>query len=45
MPEPWEFNVDGAQALLDMSWSQWAPQVQPDDILTVPVPGGRRVQR
>ena len=32
MPEPWEFNVDGTWGLLDLSWSQWAPQVQLDDI-------------
>ena len=32
MPEPWEFNIDGTRALLDLSWSQWAPQVQLDDI-------------
>ena len=32
MPKPREFNVDGTRALLDLSWSQWAPQVQPDDI-------------
>ena len=32
MPEPWEFNIDGARALLDLSWSQRAPQVQMDDI-------------
>ena len=32
MPEPWEFNIDGTRALLDLSWSQQAPQVQPDDI-------------
>ena len=32
MPEPWEFNVDGARALVDLSWSQRAPQVQLDDI-------------
>ena len=25
MPEHQEFNVDGAQALIDLSWSQWAP--------------------
>ena len=32
MPEPREFNVDGIHGLLDLSWFQWAPQVQPDDI-------------
>ena len=32
MPEPREFNVDGVWGLLDLSWSQQAPQVQPDDI-------------
>ena len=32
MPEPRKLNVDGARALLDLSWSQRAPQVQPDDI-------------
>ena len=32
MSELWEFNIDGTQALLDLSWSQQDPQVQPDDI-------------
>ena len=32
MSEPWEFNIDGVQGLLDLSWSQWAPQVQLNDI-------------
>ena len=32
MAEPREYNVDGTRALLDLSWSQRAPQVQPDDI-------------
>ena len=32
MPEPREFNVDGVRGLLDLSWSQWAPQVQLNDI-------------
>ena len=32
MPELQEFNVDGTRALVDLSWSQWAPQVQLDDI-------------
>ena len=32
MPEPREFNVDGVRGLLDLSWSQQAPQVQLDDI-------------
>ena len=32
MPEPRKFNIDGARALLDLSWSQRAPQVQLDDI-------------
>ena len=32
MPEPWEFNIDGIRGLLDLSWSQQDPQVQPDDI-------------
>ena len=32
MSELWKFNVDGTPALLDLSWSQQAPQVQPDDI-------------
>ena len=32
MPEPQEFNIDGVRGLLDLSWSQRAPQVQPDDI-------------
>ena len=46
MPEPGNLTLDGARALVDLSWSQRAPQVQPDDIdkdpkiLAVPVPGG-----
>ena len=32
MPEPREFNVDGVRGLLDLSWSQWAPQVQLNDV-------------
>ena len=32
MPEPREFNIDGTRALLDLSRSQRASQVQPDDI-------------
>ena len=45
MPEPREFNIDGTWALLDLSWSQQAPQVQGSEILAVPVPGSRRVRR
>ena len=32
MPEPWEYELDGTQGLIDLSWSKRAPQVQPDDI-------------
>ena len=32
MPEPREYELDGAQGLIDLSWSQQAPQMQPDDI-------------
>ena len=32
MPEPWEYELDGIRGLIDLSWSQQAPQVQPDDI-------------
>ena len=32
MPEPQEYELDGARGLIDLSWSQRAPQVQPDDI-------------
>ena len=32
MPEPQEYKLDGAWDLIDLSWSQWAPQMQQDDI-------------
>ena len=32
MPEPQEYELDGAWGLIDLSWSQRAPQMQPDDI-------------
>ena len=32
MPEPQEYELDGTQSLIDLSWSQWTPQMQPDDI-------------
>ena len=32
MPEPWEYELDGTRGLIDLSWSQRAPQMQPDDI-------------
>ena len=32
MPEPREYELDGARGLIDLSWSQQAPQMQPDDI-------------
>ena len=32
MPEPREYELDGARGLIDLSWSQRAPQVQLDDI-------------
>ena len=32
MPEPWEYELDGTQGLIDLSWSQQVPQMQSDDI-------------
>ena len=32
MPEPREYELDGTRGLIDLSWSQRAPQMQPDDI-------------
>ena len=32
MPEPWEYELDGAWGLIDLSWSQRAPQMVMDDI-------------
>ena len=32
MPEPREYELDGARGLIDLSWSQRAPQIQLDDI-------------
>ena len=32
MPEPREYELDGAQGLIDLSWSQRAPQMVMDDI-------------
>ena len=32
MPEPQEYELDGTRGLIDLSWSQWAPQMQLDDI-------------
>ena len=32
MPEPREYELDGARGLIDLSWSQWAPQMVMDDI-------------
>ena len=32
MPEPREYELDGAWDLVDLLWSQWASQMQPDDI-------------
>ena len=32
MPEPQEYELDGARGLIDLSWSQRAPQMQLDDI-------------
>ena len=32
MPEPQEYELDGARGLIDLSWSQRVPQIQPDDI-------------
>ena len=32
MPEPQEYELDGTRDLIDLLWSQWAPQIQPDDI-------------
>ena len=32
MPEPQEYNLDGARGLVDLSWNQQVPQIQLDDI-------------
>ena len=32
MAEPWEYELDGTWGLIDLSWSQRAPQIQLDDI-------------
>ena len=32
MAEPWQYELDGTQGLIDLSWSQQAPQIQLDDI-------------
>ena len=32
MPEPREYELDGTRGLIDLLWSQWVPQIQPDDI-------------
>ena len=32
MPGPWEYELDGTRGLIDLSWSQQAPQMQPDNI-------------
>ena len=32
MPEPREYELDGARGLIDLSWSQWVPQIQLEDI-------------
>ena len=32
MPGPWEYEMDGARGLINLSWSQQAPQMQLDDI-------------
>ena len=32
MPEPREYELDGTRGLIDLSWSQRAPQIQLDDI-------------
>ena len=32
MPEPREYNLDGARGLVDLSWDQRVPQIQQDDI-------------
>ena len=32
MPEPQEYELDGTWGLIDLSWSQRAPQMQPGDI-------------
>ena len=31
-PEPREYEMDGAQGLIDLDWSQWTPIFHPDDI-------------
>ena len=32
MAEPWQYELDGTQGLIDLSWSQRTLQIQPDDI-------------
>ena len=32
MPEPQEYELDDTRGLIDLSWSQRAPQMQSDDI-------------
>ena len=32
MAEPQEYEIDGARELIDLSWSQRAPQIQPYDV-------------
>ena len=32
IPEPWEYELDGTRGLIDLLWSQWAPQLVTDDI-------------
>ena len=32
MEEPREYDLDGTHSLIDLSWAQWAPQLELDDI-------------
>ena len=32
IPQPLYYMFDGAQGLVDLSWEQWVPLIQPDDV-------------
>ena len=32
MPQPQDYSFDGTQGLIDLSWEQWVPVIQQDDI-------------
>ena len=32
IPPPWSYTFDGAQGLVDLSWDQWAPTIQQDEV-------------